>query len=100
MLVGVVCLATESVESGSMDQSFHQPERLRPLTRQCQRCLAPLQGLLWIAQEPQDVGQTAEAKHLSAGHVKAVMRAVLQRQAEGKTLLQMCTGRVQLTAEE
>ena len=49
-------LPAELMEQGRKVQSRRQAEGVRQLPGQRQRLVAPLQGLVWIAQQPQGHG--------------------------------------------
>ena len=62
-LLGCLTLPAELIEYGSKIQSKSQAKGVRELLSQGERLVAPLQGLVRIAKEPQDISRKGQAKH-------------------------------------
>ncbi len=65
--------------------------------RQC--LLAALQGLVWVAKIPQDLGRIGAAKHPGIGSVVKGLGVVVLGTVEDH-LFQVCTGRDKLSKVE
>src|SRR5712692_28397 len=87
-------LTAALMEHRGKEQSINQIEGVRQRTGQGERRLAPLQGLLRIAQQPQHQGRKGEAKYSG---VREAMGAVLLGIIEGTALGQMLLGRDKLS---
>jgi hypothetical protein len=51
------------MDPGGKVESIRQAERMRELLGQGQRLMAPLEGLVWIPQQPERSGHIGEEKH-------------------------------------
>jgi len=92
-------LPTILIQYGSKEQGNRQGHRVGRLASQLQRLLAPLQGLVGIAQTPQDLGEAASAKHPDMGRTEEAMSAVLLGSVEAYVLLYVCAGHIEITEE-
>ena len=88
------------MQCGSKEQGNCQCQGVSQLAGQGQRLLAPLQGLVRIAQKPQDQGEAAAAKHPVMGLTEEAMGGVLLGIVEAYALLHVCAGRRELAEEE
>lgn len=77
-----------------------QTKGVRQLVCQGEGLLAPLERLVWIAQHPQDMGGEDPASHVRILPIQQSMGTVLLRVIQGHTLLEVGTGRDQLTQPE
>ena len=81
------------MEHGSKVQSHDQAEGVRQLLRPRQRFVEAPQGLVWIAQHPQGLGNKDSTPHSGVVPVAEYVGAVLLRVIERDSLLQMRAGR-------
>src|SRR5712692_8538795 len=84
------------MELGSKDQGCSQTRGVRQILGQDNRLVAPLQGLVRMAKQPQGPGRIEPAAH--PGVMPAVensMRAMLLGVVKGYALLCVCTSRDQ-----
>src|SRR5262249_43751644 len=63
-LLGQLLLPAELMKPGGKVQRSSQAEGVRELLGQRESLVAPLQGLIWIAQMPQGKGCKVQAHHL------------------------------------
>ena len=87
-----VPLPAELMEPGRKEQGIRQAEGVRQLLGQRQRLVAPLQGLVRIAQPPQGHGGIGSAHHPGVLPVAEGMGPVLLGVVEGNPLLKMGLG--------
>src|SRR5467141_1552208 len=61
--LGRFTLPPELMDPGGKVEGIRQAERMRELLGQGQRLMAPLEGLVWIPQQPERSGHIGEEKH-------------------------------------
>jgi hypothetical protein len=87
-------LSTKLVEHGSIAQGTSQAKGMRQLLAQGERLALPVESLVWIAKKPQ--GQRRDVPAAHSWIVPAAEKdlgAILLGIVEGKTLLEVGTGR-------
>src|SRR5262245_31082877 len=90
-LLGCLHLPSEPVTLSRKIQGIGQTKGVRLLLGQGDRLLAPLEGLIRIAKEPQHMRCTGEARHPEVLTIKRGMGAMLLRVIESDTLLPVLT---------
>src|SRR5712692_9831546 len=85
------------MEYGSMTQGPSQAKGVSQLLGQDERRVAPLQGLVWIAQIPQSNGCMSQATHSGVMYGSTVgMGSVLLRVIESNPLFKVLSARGEL----
>jgi hypothetical protein len=75
-------------------------EGVREVLSEAEGFVTPLQGLLWITQQPQGPGRIGEARHLRILSIQRDQVTVLLGVIERDALLQVRAGRGQRALEE
>jgi hypothetical protein len=96
-LLGQLLLPAELMEDSGKEQSDCQAIYVSQLPGQRQRLVAPMQGLVWIAQPPQGHAGIGSAHHPGVQPVVESMGPVLQGNVEGDPLRIMRLGRSELS---
>src|SRR5882724_7241474 len=84
------------MEHGRTAKRIHEAERVRQLSREDERFVAALEGLIRKAQRPQDAPRKRQASHTGVLNSPKGQGAVLIGIIEGNPLLQVCSGLIQL----
>src|SRR5262245_22977667 len=88
-VLGTMHLATEIMDCGSTVQGVSQAKGVCPLLRQGHRLLDPRQPLVRIAQQPEEMGVMAAARHPSILPIEQRRGTVLLEIIEREPLCQM-----------
>ena len=83
MCLGHIPLPAPPMERHRKEQRMCQAKGMRQSVGQGERRLAALQGLVWIAKDPESPGRIAEASHPGSLPIQKGMPAVLLRIVEG-----------------